>query len=172
MVGVGPNGSESALARVSLVNYAGLTVMDEYVRPVETITDYRTFVSGIRPEHMVHGPYHHYLHLLVPVVDGKLYAAKSFREVQAGVAALLKDRFLVGHALHNDLTVLFLSHPPNRIRDTQAYAPFRKGLQRRTALRTLVMEHFGLKIQEGEHSSVSLANNSFPWLFIDVLSSS
>jgi RNA exonuclease 4 len=55
MVGVGPNGAESALARVSIVNYSGGVVLDEYVRPQEPITDYRTWVSGIRPEDMVNG---------------------------------------------------------------------------------------------------------------------
>ena len=55
MVGVGPNGTESALARVSIINYSGGVVLDEYVRPQEPITDYRTWVSGIRPEDMVNG---------------------------------------------------------------------------------------------------------------------
>jgi RNA exonuclease 4 len=55
MVGVGPDGTESALARVSIINYSGGVVLDEYVRPQEPITDYRTWVSGIRPEHMVNG---------------------------------------------------------------------------------------------------------------------
>ena len=55
MVGVGPDGAESALARVSIVNYSGGMVLDEYVRPQEPITNYRTWVSGIRPEDMVNG---------------------------------------------------------------------------------------------------------------------
>ncbi len=55
MVGVGPDGIESALARVSIVNYSGGVVLDEYVRPQEPITNYRTWVSGIRPEDMVNG---------------------------------------------------------------------------------------------------------------------
>lgn len=55
MVGVGPHGSESSLARVSLVNYNGAIVMDEFVRQRERVTDYRTFVSGIRPGDLLHG---------------------------------------------------------------------------------------------------------------------
>ena len=48
MVGVGVDGSESSLARVSLVNYHGAVVLDEYVRQREHVVDYRTAVSGIR----------------------------------------------------------------------------------------------------------------------------
>jgi len=55
MVGVGPDGIESALARVSIANYSGGVVLDEYVRAQEPITNYRTWVSGIRPEDMVNG---------------------------------------------------------------------------------------------------------------------
>lgn len=55
MVGVGPNGSESSLARVSLVNYHGAVILDEFVRQRERVTDYRTFVSGIRPLDLANG---------------------------------------------------------------------------------------------------------------------
>lgn len=55
MVGVGPFGLESALARVTIVNYVGDIVLDEFVRPQEQVTDWRTPVSGIRKEHMAHG---------------------------------------------------------------------------------------------------------------------
>ena len=50
MVGVGPEGSESTLARVSIVNYHGVVMLDQFVRPREKVTDYRTWVSGIREE--------------------------------------------------------------------------------------------------------------------------
>jgi RNA exonuclease 4 len=55
MVGVGLNGSESSLARVSLVNYHGAVILDEFVKQRERVTDYRTFVSGIRAEDLVRG---------------------------------------------------------------------------------------------------------------------
>lgn len=54
-VGVGPEGKRSALARVSMVNYYGALVMDEFVRPEEKVTDWRTWVSGIRPKDMQDG---------------------------------------------------------------------------------------------------------------------
>lgn len=55
MVGVGPDGEESALARVSLVNYNGAVLMDDFVKPQERVTDFRTAVSGITPKHLVNG---------------------------------------------------------------------------------------------------------------------
>lgn len=55
MVGVGPAGEESAAARVSIVNQHGKCVYDKYIRPARPVTDYRTAVSGIRPEHLQRG---------------------------------------------------------------------------------------------------------------------
>lgn len=40
------------LARVSIVNYNGQVLYDEYVRPEGRITNYRTWVSGVAPHHM------------------------------------------------------------------------------------------------------------------------
>ena len=55
MVGVGIDGSESSLARVSLVNYHGVVQLDEYVKQREKVVDYRTRYSGIRDVDMVKG---------------------------------------------------------------------------------------------------------------------
>ncbi|KAI0719176.1 ribonuclease H-like domain-containing protein [Cerioporus squamosus] len=136
MVGVGLEGSESVLARVSLVNYHGHTILDAIVRPRERVVDYRTEFSGIRPSDMVH--------------------ARPFEEVQKEVSDLLKDRILVGHAVHNDLKALLLSHPRPQTRDTQILAhKHQVSRGRRPALRHLVKQELGLTIQGGEHSSVT-----------------
>jgi RNA exonuclease 4 len=42
MVGVGIEGAESSLARVSLVNILGGIIMDELARQKERVVDYRT----------------------------------------------------------------------------------------------------------------------------------
>ena len=55
MVGVGINASRSSLARVSLVDYDGVVVLDEYVKQREPVVDYRTRWSGITALHMVDG---------------------------------------------------------------------------------------------------------------------
>lgn len=93
MVGVGIDGIESSLARVSLVNFYGVVLLDEFVRQRERVVDYRTQFSGVREEDMIR--------------------AKPFDEVQKQVADILEDRILVGHAVHNDLHVshLVTCHP-------------------------------------------------------------
>ena len=55
MVGVGDGGETSILARVSLVNNYGHCVYDKFVQAKERVTDYRTFVSGVRPQDMKRG---------------------------------------------------------------------------------------------------------------------
>lgn len=55
MVGVGPKGEESIVARVSLVNQHGWCVYDKHVKPTQPVTDYRTAVSGIRPADLAQG---------------------------------------------------------------------------------------------------------------------
>ncbi|XP_030670836.1 interferon-stimulated gene 20 kDa protein isoform X2 [Nomascus leucogenys] len=52
MVGLGPH-RESGLARCSLVNIHGAVLYDKFIRPEGEITDYRTRVSGVTPQHMV-----------------------------------------------------------------------------------------------------------------------
>ncbi|CAE6459739.1 unnamed protein product [Rhizoctonia solani] len=159
MVGVGEYGTESSLARASIVDFQGRVILDEFVLQRERVTDYRTHVSGIRPKDMIN--------------------AKPFSQVQALISALLssQDRVLVGHALHNDLSALLLSHPAARIRDTQVYSGRKpipgKGKTKaneselgektlwdkyrstRIGLKKLVKEELGVDIQTGEHSSVT-----------------
>ena len=57
MVGVGPEGIESMLAQVVVVNSFGNIVYNKYVAPMEAVVDYRTHVSGIRKEHLEGGTY-------------------------------------------------------------------------------------------------------------------
>ncbi|XP_063066976.1 RNA exonuclease 4 [Engraulis encrasicolus] len=135
MVGVGPEGEESILARCSMVNQFGKCIYDKFVRPTERVTDYRTAVSGIRPDDIREG--------------------EDFKIVQKEVAEILDGRVLVGHAIHNDLKVLLLDHPKKKIRDTQKYKPFRKLVRSgRPSLKVLSREILNVKVQQGEHSSV------------------
>lgn len=55
MVGVGEAGQESSLARVSLINYHGFVILDEFVKQKERVTDWRTEWSGIRASDMAKG---------------------------------------------------------------------------------------------------------------------
>lgn len=150
MVGVGaPPHESSALARVSVVNFHGHVLLDCFVRPKEKVTDWRTWVSGVRPEDMEQ--------------------ALTFEEAQAKVAELMKDRVLVGHAIKNDLEVLLVGHPKRDIRDTSRHPGFRKLAKGRTpALKKLAKELLGIEIQGGQHSSVSGSPRpgSLIWLLV------
>ena len=55
MVGIGEDGKDSALARVSIVNQHGVCVYDKFVAPGDEVTDYRTQFSGIRPHNLENG---------------------------------------------------------------------------------------------------------------------
>jgi len=55
MVGVGDDGKESIVARVSMVNQYGACIYDKFVRPTERVTDYRTKVSGVRRADLLNG---------------------------------------------------------------------------------------------------------------------
>jgi RNA exonuclease 4 len=55
MVGVGIDGTESSLARVSVVNFYGTVELDEIVRQKERVVDYRTEYSGIRAADLTRG---------------------------------------------------------------------------------------------------------------------
>ena len=135
MVGIGIDGKENALARVSIVNSLGECLYDTFVKPSEKVVDFRTSVSGVR---------------LYDVKD-----APSYEKVQKEVHDILKGRVLVGHALQNDLKALLLSHSRRQIRDTAKYKPFRKLLKtKRPALKRLAEVVLNEKIQDGEHSSV------------------
>lgn len=135
MVGAGHGGRNNILARVSVVNQYGYCLYDKFVRSREDVTDYRTWVSGVRKKDLDHG--------------------EDFLTVQKDVAELLKGKILVGHALQNDMKVLFLDHPKRMVRDTHLYEPFRQMFKsRRPGLKSLVEKILNVKVQQGEHSSV------------------
>ncbi|NXU34298.1 REXO4 exonuclease, partial [Drymodes brunneopygia] len=135
MVGVGPKGEDSIVARVSIVNQFGKCVYDKYVKPTEKVTDYRTAVSGIRPQNINTG--------------------EDFKTVQKEVAEILKGRILVGHALKNDLKVLLLDHPHKKIRDTQRYKPFKQRVKSsRPSLKLLCERLLNVQVQTAEHCSI------------------
>jgi len=152
MVGVGTDGKKSALARASAVDWDGTILLDAFVRVPERVTDFRTFVSGVRPKD-------------IRVTND---AALDHEECRSKMEKLLQDKVLVGHALKNDLSALMLTHPREHTRDTAKYKPFMRatgrsgGKLRPRKLRDLVYEELGKRIQvEGEaHSSVDDARAS------------
>lgn len=131
-VGVGDGGRHNALARVSIVNYHGDVVYDEWVKPLQKVVDYRTWVSGVRASNLTN--------------------AREFKEVQTEVAGITKGRILIGHSIKGDLKALSLKHPANEIRDTARYkylCPLGP-----ISLKSLVKTHLYKDIQCGEHNPV------------------
>ncbi|KAH8259448.1 hypothetical protein KR026_004729 [Drosophila bipectinata] len=136
MVGVGHNGQDDMVARVSIVNRVGEVLLDKHVKPRQEVTDYRTSVSGIRPQDIANG--------------------EDFAVVQNEVVKLLHGKILVGHALRNDIAVLNIRHPFEHIRDTSRYKPLCKLVSNghTPSLKRLTMAVLGQEIQTGEHNSV------------------
>ncbi|KAI9318358.1 ribonuclease H-like domain-containing protein [Dichotomocladium elegans] len=84
--------SGSALARVTLVDEDGTTLLDEIVKPDEPVIDYLTEYSGMTDEIMKDGI--------------------SLRRAQKHIRKLVTHNvILVGHGLENDLNALKLAHP-------------------------------------------------------------
>jgi hypothetical protein len=150
MVGVGMDGKTSALARVSIVNWDFETLLDTFVTVPERVTDFRTWVSGVRAKDIQFSSNKDQQNVM------ELNACRSL------VGNLLKDKIVVGHALKNDFQALMLDHPKTHVRDTAKYRPFMRhvgkngGKHRARKLRDLVEEKLGRKIQvKGEsHNSV------------------
>lgn len=139
MVGLGAEGKQSALARCCLVDFDGVKIYDEFVRPQGYVTDFRTKWSGIRRK------------------DLRQDKAISFNDCQQQVAKLINGKILLGHALKNDLSVLMLKHSKSMMRDTAYYKPFmrphekKKGKFKSRSLKDLVKEFLKIDIQGGEH---------------------
>ncbi|XP_072346656.1 interferon-stimulated 20 kDa exonuclease-like 2 [Scyliorhinus torazame] len=98
MVGTGPGGKRSELARCSITGYDGDVLYDKYVLPQNPIVDYRTRWSGIRRQHMK--------------------TATPFQLAQKEILKILCGKIVIGHAIHNDFKALNYFHPPLMTRDT------------------------------------------------------
>ncbi|XP_028286980.1 apoptosis-enhancing nuclease [Parambassis ranga] len=98
MVGTGPSGRCSELARCSILDYHGNILYDKYVKPCEPVTDFRTRWSGIRKHHLLN--------------------AMPFAQAREEVLRILEGKVVVGHSVYNDFDALDIVHPGHMVRDT------------------------------------------------------
>lgn len=146
MVGTGPGGRRSALARCSIVGYGGDVLYDRYVRPAAPVVDYRTRWSGIRRHHMA--------------------GAVPFGAARKEILRLLAGKVVVGHAVHNDFKALKYFHPEALTRDTSKMPLLnRKGgfpENATVSLKRLAKEllHKDIQVGKSGHSSVEDARTT------------
>ncbi|KAL7402166.1 hypothetical protein ABVT39_010759 [Epinephelus coioides] len=98
MVGTGPGGCCSELARCSILDYHGNVLYDKYVRPCQPVTDYRTRWSGIQ---------RHHLHNAIP-----------FAQAREEILSILEGKVVIGHSIYNDFEALDMIYPGHLVRDT------------------------------------------------------
>merc|ERR1712061_462439 len=138
MGGVGPEGVDSVLARVSIVDNEGCVLLDQFVQPSQYVTDYRTHITGM--------------------TAATFRERKVIKEDEARKRAseLLEGKIVVGHSVQYDFQALLLTHPHELIRDTALYKPLRpEGLQHKTpSLKKLVANWLHENIQTGVHDSL------------------
>ncbi|CEF69503.1 RNA exonuclease 4 [Strongyloides ratti] len=143
-VGVGIKGKNNALARVSIVSDKREIIYDKYVKVLEPVVDYRTYVSGITPKHLEKG--------------------ENYFTVRNEVKCILDGRIIVGHDLRSDLKALKMPHFPNSyIRDTARFPGFDKyksDRERSISLKNLMKRVFQIDIQRGSHDSVEDAKSA------------
>jgi RNA exonuclease 4 len=78
MVGVGSGGKKSVLARVTITDWDGLVLLDTHVKVKERITDFRTYVSGVRAKDVKEGvTFEQAQRMILDRIEGKV--RKNYR---------------------------------------------------------------------------------------------
>lgn len=130
-VGVGIGGCQSALARVSIVDWESNILLDTFVQVPQKVTDYRTFVSGITAE------------------DLKCDSAMDRESCVALVKNLIHNKIVIGHGLKSDFEALDLIHHPwQLVRDTAKYEPFLKKTKKPTKACSVPTETYSSKLPQ------------------------
>ena len=126
-----------SLARISVLDWSGTTVLDSFVKPSLPVKNYFTQFSGITPA------------LLSNV-------STTLADIQSKLLALLTpSTILLGHSLESDLNAMKLTHP--FIVDTALIYPHPRGPPLRSSLKFLTQKYLHREIQvsgENGHNSV------------------
>ena len=126
-----------SLARISIVDWSGKTVLDKYVKPALPVKNYFTQYSGITPA------------LLENVTT-------TLSEIQDELLRIsTPSTILLGHSLESDLNALKFTHP--FVTDTSLIYPHPRGPPLRSSLKYLANKYLHREIQSGGengHNSV------------------
>jgi RNA exonuclease 1 len=126
-----------SLARISMLDWSGATMLDSFVKPALAVKNYFTQYSGITPA------------LLSNVTT-------TLADIQAKLLGLLTpSTVLLGHSLESDLNAMKLTHP--FIVDTSLIYPHPRGPPLRSSLKFLTQKYLRREIQvssEKGHNSV------------------
>lgn len=125
--------TQKHLARISIVNYNRVVLLDEFVKPELPVKNYLSHITNIDAF--------------------KLNHAKSYEEIKPKVESILQGKIIVGHTIENDLGLLGIDIPLKNVRDISVFNFFMNGKYRKS-LKELTEEHLGIQIQTGIHSSV------------------
>ncbi|KIM79907.1 hypothetical protein PILCRDRAFT_10074 [Piloderma croceum F 1598] len=121
------------LARVSIVDFNGVVLLDIFVSPTLPVVDYRTRVHEIRKHDLDNGQ---------PFVDVKQLVEELFR-----------GALVVGHSLEHHLDALAIKHPSQQLRDTAVLgARVQSGWT--PSLKKLFASELQVTIQNDKRSSV------------------
>lgn len=127
--------TSDGLARVSIVNYNGHILMDTFVKPKGNITNYRTWVSGVTPEHMEN--------------------AMSYDEAREKALSILKGKIIIGHSLKHDFKSLNWEPLQQNVRDLITFKKYQDETNHPKSLKKLTLEFLEKTIQTGQHSSIT-----------------
>lgn len=96
--------STLALARVSIVDFNGVVLLDTFVSPTLAVVDYRTRVHGIGKHDLDNGnaafPLCRTMKFISPIPSGQ-----PFMDVKQLVEGLFRGALVVGHSLEHHLNV-------------------------------------------------------------------
>lgn len=117
-----------ALARISILDWDGELVLDEFVKPPDPVKDYLTQYSGITKE----------------MLDG---TTTTLADIQKRLNEICTPRtILAGHSLDSDLRALKISYP--FIVDTSLIYPHPKGPPQKSSLKWLSQKYLSREIQK------------------------
>ncbi|KAK4540826.1 hypothetical protein LTR36_008903 [Oleoguttula mirabilis] len=122
-----------SLTRISVVDWDGNTVMDELVKPANSITDYLTPYSGMTAAMLEN-------------------VTTTLADIQKKLLSILTPQtILIGHSLNSDLNALQLTHP--FIIDTAFLYPHPRGPPLKSSLKWLAQKYLSREIQKGHGST-------------------